>query len=161
MVVIYIMSLSRSGSTFLEFLLANNSNIVTVGEVNHVLNEYCQMNPPKNPPHGACCSCGEKPNECHFWGPILPTFYKSSKIEGLSLVLERFQEIYPDKMMVDSSKIWDVIEYYYLSKLISAKEPNISLKVLLLVRDFRAWTCSMKNYYLRTETVLSWKKHCT
>lgn len=59
--LIYIMSPSYSGSTLLTFLMAMHPEIATVGELKATsmgsIDEYV-------------CSCGEKINQCGFWGDV-------------------------------------------------------------------------------------------
>jgi len=135
--IVYILSPARSGSTFLQLLLGGHPNIVGIGEVKHVLKEYCQTQSPKNPAHGDQCSCGQEPRKCPFWGPILDDLSGASMETAVKLILEHFSRLFPDKMLIDSSKSGEFLENYYLKKLCLDDDLQIQLKILYLVRDFR------------------------
>ena len=62
--VVYILSLARSGSTFLQFLLGGHPKVVGIGEVGHVLEQYCKtIGSSKVTSH---CSCGAQSGLCPF-----------------------------------------------------------------------------------------------
>lgn len=57
--ILYIAGYGRSGSTILDIVLSNHSDILGVGEVTFLLNDWGDPN--------RCCSCGESYAECEFW----------------------------------------------------------------------------------------------
>ena len=62
MTLLYIASENRSGSTLLDLLLGNHSQIFSVGEVNR-LNTFFA--------NGETCTCGEPVPDCTFWTQIV------------------------------------------------------------------------------------------
>mgnify|MGYP006284718015 CR=1 FL=1 len=61
--ILYIAGYGRCGSTLLSILLGNHEEIVSVGEVSLLLDEW------ENP--NRICSCGEMYSNCKFWGGFL------------------------------------------------------------------------------------------
>ena len=134
--LVYIASLSHSGSTLLDLLLGIHPNMVGLGEISKVLDldgkgaeENLHM----------ACTCGKRAGECSFWGEFLPTLKwlegnsKRAKYEAL---INHFYKQYDDDIrIVDSSK--------YLSSLedLSAIK-GIDIKVLHLMKDVRAFCLS-------------------
>ncbi|MDB4442857.1 sulfotransferase, partial [bacterium] len=151
--IIYILSLSRSGSTFLQSLIGSHGEIVGIGEVGHVLKEYCQeITPPiLSENKSNHCSCGVERKECVFWGAVLRKLPLLSKEAGFELVLKHFNNVFPNKVLLDSSKSINILEEYYLPRLGTLKDRGLGLnvKVLFLVRDFRGWVTSIKKHNLR------------
>ena len=132
------MSPARSGSTFLEFMLTSHQDIVAVGETRQVINhlQHESLETFKS----RVCSCGQEAKACSFWGGILDQFESLSELERLDLLLDRFQNLYPCKIMLDSSKTPQYIESYLGRR----NEKKIgSIKVIFLIRDFRGWTHSI------------------
>lgn len=135
--IIYILGLSRVGSTMLDLILGSNPNFVGLGEIFQVIrpdlnrfkgNEYC--------------SCGKLTQECSFWGPASDHLKKNVSAtldERYNNVLDVFEEVFgPDKIMVDSSKLLDFFK-------LASNLDNIEIKVIYLIRDVRAWTISRLN----------------
>ena len=146
--VVYILSPARSGSTFLQFLLGGHPEVVGIGEVSHVLREYCKTTDfSKVMSH---CTCGVQPGACPFWGSILKDLPSLSLQAGFTQVLGQFDKVFPDKVLLDSSKSGAFFEDYYLAHLRSANDQQLRLKILFLVRDFRGWVISIKKHWLRT-----------
>lgn len=82
--MLYIMSPSYSGSTLLTFLLANHSEISTIGEL-----KATSMGDISN----YKCSCGELLLECGFWSSLR----EKLKAEGEKLDFEDFQTNFSSK----------------------------------------------------------------
>ena len=59
MKILYIAGYGRSGSTILDIILGNHSQIVSTGEVNYLLDDWQAEN--------RVCSCGKPYNQCEFW----------------------------------------------------------------------------------------------
>lgn len=57
--VLYIAGYGRSGSTVLDIVLGNHPEVVSVGEVRHLFDDW------NNPDR--CCACGQRYPECTFW----------------------------------------------------------------------------------------------
>ena len=135
--LVFIVGLSRVGSTMLDLVLGCNPKFVGLGEVFQVLrpdmnrfekNEYC--------------SCGKLTAECSFWGSVASGIKEKKNtglIERYRYMLDVFDKQFgADSIVVDSSKLLDVL------KLVSAL-PDVSVKVIYLIRDVRAWTVSRLN----------------
>ncbi len=71
--IVYICSLARSGSTYLQLELSCHPKVVGVGELLTVLKTLSQGDAKRR-----ACLCGELGQECEFWGPILSEFNKLS-----------------------------------------------------------------------------------
>lgn len=134
--VIFINSLSHSGSTLLDIVLGGHSKLVGLGEIGSVL----RISPEQiSRTRNSTCSCGKCVNECSFWGGVLPELFKHKEIsfdDKYRIVLNRFWEKYDDDcILVDSSK-----NSPYLQILLN--NPNIQVKVIHLIKDVRAYTIS-------------------
>lgn len=60
--ILYIMGPGRSGTTILEILLANNSNVTGVGEVTHIFRDGLVKN--------VKCSCDNDFRDCELWSHV-------------------------------------------------------------------------------------------
>jgi len=135
--MVFILGLSRVGSTMLDLVLGCNPKFVGLGEIFQVLR------PDMNRFEGdEYCSCGKLTRECPFWG-VVADGLKKKKISGLEdryrYTLQIFEDIYgSDKIMIDSSKLLDVLKTVI-------KLPGVDVKVIYLIRDVRAWTISRLN----------------
>jgi len=82
--ILYIAGYGRSGSTVLNIVLGNHSDIVGVGEVSLLLNDWIA------PDH--VCACGKPYDKCEFWSslfqspPSAKLVQSVRKIEKLSFV---------------------------------------------------------------------------
>lgn len=92
--LIFIMSDVRSGSTLLEYMLASNDNVVSIGEAHHLKSYLVGGYSGKRWRH--TCSCGVKLTECPFWTSVLSentkklvkeysTSFERQKMSSLSL----------------------------------------------------------------------------
>lgn len=136
--VIYITSLSYSGSTLLDFLLSHHKKILGLGEVFSVLNgKDHSFEKTKD-----VCSCGVKMDNCIFWskyknlisGKELKYIDKYKKI--LSLANDNNKNI-----IIDSSKKIASLDYL---KILEDKN-EIKLKIIFLLKDVRGWAVSSIN----------------
>jgi len=83
--IIYIMGYGYSGSTFLDTILGNFSDIESVGELNNFYRYTWHL--------GKQCACGKKVYECEFWSPIDRKWRKLAD-ENNSDRLIRAQDLY-------------------------------------------------------------------
>lgn len=152
MKLIYIQSLSRSGSTFLQQVLAAQSGCVSLGEVHRVLtNSSMKREDPYDDarrsignPHThdkSPCSCGASKEECAFWGPVIKSITGRPLKECYTELTKIFQEQYPGHTLVDSSKLARGYQENYVAN--GLIEPA-DVRVILLIRDYRAWCHSMR-----------------
>ncbi len=129
--VIYIASLSHSGSTLLDLLLSHHKDVLGLGEVVNVLHNKKKTGENTE----AHCSCGAKLEKCSFWSG-----YKAGE-EDDATKYEKILKIAKKKVIVDSSKNLPPLEY--LQKL--HKKGKIKLQVIFLLKDMRGWAVSTVN----------------
>ena len=132
--IVFIVGLSRVGSTMLDLVLGCNPKFVGLGEIFQVLRP--DMNRFERNEH---CSCGKLTRECSFWGGVAEGL-KERKTAGLDEryghTLQVFENLYgSDHIMVDSSKLLDALKTVM-------RLPQVEVKVIYLIRDVRAWTIS-------------------
>lgn len=132
--VIYILSLSHSGSTVLDLLLSHHPAITGLGEV------YSVFTGKKANYEGtqSVCSCGNDLRQCYFWGSY---FAEESKVASYKQKYTTLLELAAKKglpVLVDSSKTTAHLE----PLLELEKEGVIDLRVVYLVRDARGWVTS-------------------
>lgn len=137
--VIFIASLSHSGSTLLNLLLGSHPRLVGLGEVDSVL-QLSQEGLESE--KGMPCSCGQRVASCEFWGPTFAALQQQPRAtlaQKYGIVFKTFEKIYgPEFQIVDSSK--------YLTQLNNVRSiPNIDLKVVHLIKDVRAYTISQRD----------------
>lgn len=134
--VIFIASLSHSGSTLLDLILGGHPCFVGLGEVARVL---------KPGPTGlektrqALCSCGSRMDECVFWSKVAVELEAHADLgvgAKYQIVLETFESVFgPDHIPVDSSK--------YIPPLRILHQNNqIDVRVLYIIKDVRAYVVS-------------------
>lgn len=133
------MSLGHSGSTVLGLMLGSHSRLVALGEVSNLI--------PLGSPWlrrtaDVTCTCGHKMDDCVFWGPTCQMLRASTvedPKERYAMVLESFWDQYDDTVIpLDTSK---VIPPLRLLREIGGME----VAVLLLMRDVRSWTVSVRD----------------
>ena len=133
---VYIASLSHSGSTLLDLLLGIHPKLVGLGEIIKVLSltaseidENLHM----------ACSCGQRAEDCVFWGPLFPKLKAVSETampERYTVLVNHFYKLYAaDTRIVDSSKYQKGLNF-------AANVPEMSLSVIHLFKDVRAFTIS-------------------
>ena len=118
--VVFILSESQSGSTWLSYVLGSHRDAVHLGEF---------YKPFTLPDHVACRLCEAKGIECEFLHDI-----DKVKIEdAYEFAFERFQK----PTLIDCSKQLD-----WLTNFINSN--TFQVKVIHLIRDPRAWFASVK-----------------
>ncbi len=140
--VIYIAGLGHSGSTLLELLLASHPDVVGMGEI--ALQVERLLLSPSSSAGEEPCSCGATARDCEFWGELVakPWFDRKVAYEG---VFTRFGEMFPGKVLVDSSKGFRHLARY------GAANPKGDVRPLLILRDFRGWALSRSHTNQRKE----------
>jgi len=89
--LLYIIGVSRSGSTILDAVLGSQSGISATGELYLLLKDD----------HGTprICACGEPTESCSFWGPVLAEWERGlsperpSSYERMQAKFERFRDV--------------------------------------------------------------------
>lgn len=135
--VVYIAGLIHSGTTFFERLLASHPDMVGLGEVTQTLRASMDGTIPHR-----SCTCGENHKSCIIWGAIFDNADQDEgHLERLERLLRRFREVYPGRILLDSSKSPDRALYY--RELKKAGFP-IELKIVYLFRDVRGWAQAIR-----------------
>ncbi len=134
--VVFIASAPHSGSTLLEYLLAEDERTVAVGEVFQLVNPRSRL---RHRLTGERCGCGEPVTNCLFWRPALEALEAldgASAVERYGAVLEAFGDpLGGERVVIDSSKTLPALEAL-------AGTPEVELRVIHLVRDVRGWLVS-------------------
>ncbi len=140
--VIYILSLSHSGSTLLDLILGCHDKIIGLGEIWQLMMlENLSRREISNYP----CACNKKLKNCPFWSNII--FDKLYELESFhekyKYIFKKFWYQYgQEKILVDSSK--------YLAPLrILCNIHEIDLYTIFLIRDVRSYTISQIDTALR------------
>ena len=132
--VVAIVGLTRCGSTLLDLALGTQPGIVGLGEIATVLRPDTA-----DSPRTALCTCGKVETLCNFWGPmraLLDRHAGADMDEKYRLCLRLFQEHFgAGTVLVDSSKNIGSVQ-------ILKHIAHVDLRVILLVRDVRAWIVS-------------------
>lgn len=137
--LIFIASLSHSGSTLLDLLLGAHPNFVGLGELYKVL----QMSPAQLESEKVMrCTCGQHVADCIFWNPTIAALQKeaNSPLANKYLtVLDCLQNVLgKEKQLVDSSK--------YLAPLqLATGLPGVDIKAIHLLKDVRSFTVSQRD----------------
>jgi hypothetical protein len=135
--IVYIVGLSRVGSTMLDLVLGCNPRFVGLGEIFQVLRP--DMNRFER---NEQCSCGKQTRECPFWGGVADGLIERKSVsleDRYRHALKVFKSLYGvDSIMVDSSKLLDALRPV-------ARLKDVDVKVIYLIRDVRAWTISRLN----------------
>lgn len=134
--VVFIASLSHSGSTILDLILGGHSRFVGLGEIARVLSPG-PMGLEKT--RNALCSCGNKMDKCIFWGEVASELKQNGNLSvkgKYQIFLDTFEKIFgQDCSPVDSSKYLGPLELLH-------RYPRLDLKVIHLIRDVRSFTIS-------------------
>ncbi len=129
--VVYIASLSHSGSTLIDLLLGCHPDVVSLGEIQ---NSITSLNRNRN-----ICTCGKEIIQCEIWGTLKKELNSTSDhtfIDAYKKLLHIVREVYgKDKTITDSSK-----SVKTLNLLIDNKINNIS--VLFPLKDIRNFVIS-------------------
>jgi hypothetical protein len=143
MEIVFIAGMPHSGSTFLETFISGSDRCIGLGEVFQYVD---RRNPIVNYLHRYRCSCGESVEECPFWSQVTAQLNKiprSHELARYEAIFEIFSDYFGGSFIsVDSSKVPLALE-------IITKSKKVDLKVIHLLRDFRAWHSSTKNSYQR------------
>ena len=139
MILLFISSLERSGSTILDLSLSEYSNVVSLGEVWRVIK-----------PHGdglasvrdRDCTCGEAVRDCPLWCAVIDEIdglgQDASLADRYGVLLKHISARYGDDVtVVDSSKSIQALQS--VSTL-----SGVDVRVLYTVRDVRGWMESVE-----------------
>jgi hypothetical protein len=137
--VVFISSLSHSGSTLLDLLLGTHPKLIGLGEIYKVIGfSENQLDSERS----MRCTCGQKVDDCRFWSPTFDELQKHAELnlqEKYRLLLDVFRNIFgEDYYLVDSSKY-----NAPLSLLVNMDE--VQLSVIHLIKDVRAFTVSHRD----------------
>ena len=134
--IVFIASLSHSGSTLLDLILGGHSRFIGLGEMARVVADTPVRH---NTFRGVFCSCGKQMNECLYWSKAidrLESYNSSTFPERYEILLKTFDDVFgPDSIPVDSSK--------YLPNLSRLTDDlELDIKVLYVIKDVRNYTIS-------------------
>lgn len=156
--IVFIVGLPRSGTTYLQSQFLNFDKVVALGEV--ALTIYAIKNveniSPKwklllrirNKSHWNSQTYPillERIRRDSFWSKIEEDIRSTNTIkEAIELVYSRAVEQYPDHIFIDSSK-----SINHLKTIMTSKEYQTKLYVLHCIRDYRGWLYSIKKHKKR------------
>ncbi|MFP4572280.1 MAG: sulfotransferase [Desulfobacterales bacterium] len=144
---VYILSLSHSGSTYLELLLSKHDKIGSLGEIYQTISSIYAGAENKK----LCPTCQADMSGCSFWGEHRNLIMDKTEAESYRLIKREFKEKHKDlEYLVDSSKKLCFLTEFY--------DPNVEdIRVLMLFRDVRGWVQSIENKALREKSRKYWK----
>jgi hypothetical protein len=127
--IIYICSLSHSGSTLLDLLIGGNPSCVSMGEIFSALKRRAE--PQKE------CTCGVSALDCPVWSRVLPHVHDDMPYSRqYDLVVSAVEATYgQDVHIIDSSKSVATLERL-------SDGGQHSIRAILLVKDVRAFVVS-------------------
>mgnify|MGYP001179828451 CR=1 FL=1 len=129
---VFIVSLERSGSTFLDLKIGSYDNFLSLGEVARTIKPHDPKGLESLNKHK--CSCSKHINCCKFWKKKILNLENKNNLNNAYDIF--FQELSLKYKIVDSSK--------FLKALKILKNKQINLKVIYLIRDVYGWTQSIK-----------------
>lgn len=141
--IIYIAGLYHSGSTLLDSVLSQYSNVLGLGEI------YKQIIDGPN----EICSCSNLPRNCIFWSyfyndSICFPLSSSDVVSSYSRILQHINSNFPQyDFVVDSSKShpfsMDMTFRNFRGLVYHTSQQEYRLKVIHLYRDPRSWVNSI------------------
>lgn len=136
--VVFVLGVGRSGSTVLNLLLGSHTKFVGLGEVHSLFRDGSPWMAKTDQIH---CSCGPDAESCPFWMEALERLRAAPETDEAGRygrVLACFEEAYgADKVPVDISKSVRALR-------ILRQVPGVTVKVIHLIRDVRAWAVSRR-----------------
>lgn len=145
--LIYIMSLSHSGSTLLNLLLGGHDNIISLGEIFSSFRKAKEQQ--------KICTCGRSVNQCTIWSDVIHHIRSNinwQEKDSYELLLNNVKNVYgPSITIVDSSK--SLKDFITLSSYDFGE-----IYVIYLIKDLRSFSFSQNS---RTQKISknSWKKY--
>ncbi|MBN1273962.1 MAG: sulfotransferase [Candidatus Aminicenantes bacterium] len=131
--LVYIASLSRSGSTLVDLILGGHSSFIGLGEVWRLV--QLKSTDLKEKSH-VLCSCGVPMSDCVFWGKVIPRLMESetsTEQEKYQILLDSFFRFFgEDRIPVDSSKYAQPLQLLH-------EIQECDLKVLYIIKDVRSF----------------------
>lgn len=134
---VFIVSLERSGSTFLDLKIGSFDNFLSLGEVARTIKPHDPTGLKSLLKHK--CSCGNDVNNCKFWKKKISKLNDKNNLSQAYDIF--FNELNLKYKIIDSSK--------FLKALKILKNKKINLKVIYLVRDIYGWTGSIEKAKIR------------
>lgn len=130
--VVFLASLSYSGSTLTDLLLGSHPEVIGLGEVIQLLHRDANF-------ANRMCSCGSRMNDCIYWGPLCTELKNNSVMpiqQKYDLVFDHFRRSFGSGIiLVDSSKGIPALAHL-------VGRTDVDLKVIYLVKDVRSWVVS-------------------
>lgn len=135
--IIYVMSLSHSGSTLVDLTLSRHPRVTGLGEIEAVLRNREQTHEGTE----YDCSCGATMSSCPVWAQLEAASEFTPPIGNLDKyrALTDLPALMESEALVDSSK-----SLRHLERLRNLEQSgDIELFTIFLVRDARGWTTSV------------------
>lgn len=142
--ILYILGLSHSGSTFLDMLLSYYPGAIGLGEL-HAIADEKETNTELT---FDVCSCKKKMKDCSFWKQIDGFKPQGTHEEKYEAYYKKFIEMAKEEgksIIIDSSKKTST-----LHEVLKLQEAGlVDVKVINIVKDIRSYLQSMHSYYKR------------
>ncbi|MCP5406238.1 MAG: hypothetical protein H6963_10205 [Chromatiaceae bacterium] len=143
--VLYIVGLSRSGTTYLSKMLSEELHAVSIGESIKNIEIYSEEKElGRYRSENRKCTCGELPENCSFWSGLINNDSFRNDKDKFRSVLQKANELYGNALIIDTSKTTKRLEEYYLKEL---SEGNINLACVNLIRHCYGQINSYQKYH--------------
>lgn len=147
---LYILGLEHSGTTLTDHLLSAHEKITGLGEIANFLSPERMthyLDRWRSYDDHDICSCGERWNDCPFWGVLQPlsgAISSEPTREKRAVLHKHFVKLFGDEsVLVDSSKSLHDLEELY-SDLPDLGLSESSVLILLCAKDPRGFVASME-----------------
>ena len=148
--IIFISSMTHSGSTLLNIILGGHNRLIGLGEIFQLIRDRSkglQLFEKLDDQ----CSCGAQIKECPIWGKVANRLSENcpeSVLDRYDIVQDVFyQQFGSDKVIVDSSKRLSYAKLLH-------RHPAVNVKMIHLVKDVRAYCISQIDLAIRKDKKL-------
>lgn len=146
MKILYITGLSRSGTTYLSNLIVSEFNAVSIGEIIKNIEIYQDRREKERyKKENRRCTCGEYPENCLFWGEILQGIDEITADEAFDRALQKANKIYPNALILDTSKSISRLSKFYSQK--NIEKHGIQLVSVNIIRHCFGQIESYQKYH--------------
>ena len=143
--IVFISGIARSGSTFFAYSLYDMFESFLAGEVmtnREIFQSQSQLK--RYHSEGRGCTCGQKPEDCLYWGTILKDDNLKNEIDYYYSCLKTAEEFTGknDAIFIDSSK--SIRRLNKVARI--SKRLGTSLYPIHIIKHYRAQNLSVKKY---------------
>ncbi len=143
--VLYIVGLSRSGTTYLSKMLTEKLQAISIGEsIKNIERFSDESEIQRYQAENRKCTCGEVPENCSFWGGILDSTEVESNREKFKKILRKADALYEDALIIDTSKTTKRLEEFYMEEY---RKGTINLVCVNLIRHCYGQINSYQKYH--------------